>query len=112
MSSQEVRELWTQTELLMYQVDSSCQLLSSALQVLIVLMCPGGGWGVDVRGAELLLLTSDDLNSKEKLPGKSTECWLSVILCSVQQRVPEISYQQVISNTDYSSRLHHSHHHS
>lgn len=63
-----------QTELLTYQVGSSCQLLPSALGVLILPVSPGGGWGVDVRGAELLLPTSHTFNSKQKLTGKSTEC--------------------------------------
>lgn len=107
-----MRELWTQIELLMYQVVRTCRLLCSALGVLILPMCPGGGWGEDGRGAELLLLTSQNFNFKEKLTGNSTECWLSATLCSVQQRELEVSYQQVISNTDYIARLHHSHHHS
>lgn len=92
------------------QAGSSCQFISSVPRVLILPTCPGGGWREDVRRAELLLLTCHNFNSKEKLTVKSTECWLSVILCSEQQRVPEVSYEQVISNTNYTSRFHRSHH--
>lgn len=68
--------------------------LSSVLQVLILPVCPGGGQGEDARGADLLLLTSHSFDFKEELTGRSTEWWLSGILCPVQQKVPEVSYQQ------------------
>lgn len=92
------------------QVGRSCQVLSSVPRIFILPTCPGGGWGEDVRRTELLVLTWHNFNFKEKLTGKSTECWLSVILCSEQQRVPEVSHQQVIPNTSCTSRFHRSHH--
>lgn len=44
-------------------------------------------------------MTSHNFNSKEKLTDILLTGWLSGIPCSVQQRVPEVSYQYVISKS-------------
>lgn len=91
-SPQGMSELWPQTELLTYQVGSFLFLLS--YKSLSCLCVP---WRRPGRGCKRSRSAAPDKAQfwlQGKVNRKVKEWWLSGILCSLQQRVPEVSHQQ------------------